>query len=553
MKSWSLFFGLFLLSVSCRDKKPEADQIFFNAKIWTGDSSNPRATAIAIKDSVIVYVGDDYKPYAGNRTVLTDLGGHMMVPGLIDNHTHFLEGGYYLSSIDLRQVRSKEEFISTFKKYIDSAGSREWIRTGNWDHEAWGGELPKKEWIDSLSGSHPVFLSRYDGHMGLANSIALQRAGIDKNTPDPPGGEIVRDPKTGEPTGILRDEATSLVYRIIPDPTDRELEEVLKIASAHALSHGLTQVQDMGSFGGWVDLDCYRKAESAGGLPLRIYSFVAVRTWQKLDSFVKANGWGNDRLHWGGLKGFVDGSLGSTTAWFYKPYLDAPHSTGLQVTDTGLLRQWIFGADAAGLHIATHAIGDRANDWILSVYEEAEKRNPGKDHRFRVEHAQHLTPEAIKKFAALHVIPSMQPYHAIDDGKWAAKRLDSARLRGTYVFKSLLNEQAKLTFGSDWPVAPLDPIAGIYAAVTRRTLDEKNPQGWFPDQKVSVEEALRCYTVNSAYAGFQENRTGRLRTGMLADFTVLSEDLFSIVPEKIRDTKIIMTVVNGRTAYSAKP
>jgi predicted amidohydrolase YtcJ len=223
------------------------------------------------------------------------------------------------------------------------------------------------------------------------------------------------------------------------------------------------------------------------------------------------------------------------------------------VTDTGLLHQWIFGADAAGLHIATHAIGDRANDWILSVYEEAEKRNPGKDHRFRVEHAQHLTPEAIKKFAALHVIPSMQPYHAIDDGKWAAKRLDSARLRGTYVFKSLLNEQAKLTFGSDWPVAPLDPIAGIYAAVTRRTLDEKNPQGWFPDQKVSVEEALRCYTVNSAYAGFQENRTGRLRTGMLADFTVLSEDLFSIAPEKIRDTKIIMTVVNGRTAYSAKP
>ena len=243
-------------------------------------------------------------------------------------------------------------------------------------------------------------------------------------------------------------------------------------------------------------------------MPIRIYSFVAIRTWQKLDSFVKKNGWGDDRLRWGGLKGFVDGSLGSTTAWFYKPYLDAPNSTGLQVTDTTLLRKWILAADSAGLHIATHAIGDHANGWILNVYEEAEKQRPIKDHRFRVEHAQHLTEEDISRFAKLRVVPSMQPYHAIDDGKWAAKRLDSARLKGTYAFKSLLGTGANLTFGSDWTVAPLDPIAGIYAAVTRRTLDDKNPGGWFPDQKISVEQALRCYTVNNAWAGFQEDKTG---------------------------------------------
>jgi predicted amidohydrolase YtcJ len=280
-----------------------------------------------------------------------------------------------------------------------------------------------------------------------------------------------------------------------------------------------------------------------------MYSFVAISSWQKLDYFVKKNGWGDDRLHWGGLKGFVDGSLGSTTAWFYKPYLDAPNSTGLQVTDTILLKKWILGADSAGLHIATHAIGDHANDWILAVYEQAEELHPSTDHRFRVEHAQHITVDAIARYAKLQVIPSMQPYHAIDDGKWAAKRLDSDKLKRTYMFRSLLDAKAGVTFGSDWPVAPLDPITGIYAAVTRRTLDDKNPGGWFPEQKISVEQALRCYTVNNAWAGFLENKTGRLKAGMLADFTVLSEDLLTIAPEKIQETKILLTTVNGKEVY----
>jgi predicted amidohydrolase YtcJ len=509
------------------------------------------AHAIAVKDSLIIYVGDDYQTFVGKETEMSDMKGRMVVPGFIDNHTHFLDGGYYLANIDLRPVRSMQDFISTFRHFSDSAKNNNWILGGNWDHEAWGGFLPRKEWIDSISNGHPVFVSRYDGHMALANSIALKLAGITKNTPNPPGGEIVKDPKTGEPTGILRDEATSLVFGVVPPLTEKELDESLARAANHALVHGLTQVHDMGTYGGWIDMATYRRAYAAGKLPIRIYSFVAIRTWQKLDSFVKVQGWGNDRLRWGGLKGFVDGSLGSTTAWFYKPYLDAPLSTGLQVTDTNLLRKWILAADSAGLHIAVHAIGDHANDWILDVYEQAEKRNPSADHRFRVEHAQHLTPEDIGRFAKLNVIPSMQPYHAIDDGKWAAKRLDSARLRGTYVFKSLLEDHANLTFGSDWTVAPLDPIAGIYAAVTRRTLDNKNPNGWFPDQKISVEQALRCYTVNNAWAGFQENKTGKLKAGFLADFTVLSEDLFAIPPENIRDTKVLLTVVNGKEEFKS--
>jgi predicted amidohydrolase YtcJ len=549
-----IFTGFVFLSIhliSC-NRHPVADRIYLNAKIWTGDSTNPEAKAIAIKDSMILYVGDDYESYAGSQTSLIDLHSKMLVPGFIDNHVHFLDGGYYLANINLRDVKSKADFISVFHHYTDSAKGNSWIKGGNWDHEAWGGQLPSKDWIDSISGGHPVFISRYDGHMGLANSIALKLAGITKNTPSPSGGEIVKDPKTGEPTGILRDAATKLVFSVITNPSEKELDETLSRAAAHALSHGFTQVHDMGTYGGWIDMASYRRAEAAGKLPIRIYSFVAIRSWQKLDSFVKKNGWGDDFLRWGGLKGFVDGSLGSTTAWFYKPYLDAPNSTGLQVTDTNLLRKWILAADSVGLHIATHAIGDHANDWILNVYEEAEKLHPDKDHRFRVEHAQHLTQDAIDRFAKLQVVPSMQPFHAIDDGKWAAKRLDTARLKRTYVFRSLLETHANVTFGSDWPVAPLDPIAGIYAAVTRRTLDDKNPGGWFPEQKISVDQALRCYTVNNAWAGFQENRTGKLKSGMLADFTVLSEDLFSVAPENIRDTKILLTVVNGKEAYSKR-
>jgi predicted amidohydrolase YtcJ len=541
----------FFIFSSCR-QHPVADRIYFDAKIWTGDSTNPAAGAIAIKDSLILYVGNDYQEYAGGQTALVDLHGEMLVPGFIDNHVHFLDGGYYLANIDLREAKSKAGFIASFRHYTDSAKGNSWIRGGNWDHEAWGGELPRATWIDSISGDHPVFISRYDGHMGLANGIALKMAGITKNTNNPPGGEIVRDPKTGEPTGILRDEATNLVSKIITNQTEKELDESLSRAASHVLSHGFTQVHDMGTYGGWIDMATYRRAEAAGKLPIRIYSFVAISSWAKLDSFVKINGRGNDLLRWGGLKGFVDGSLGSTTAWFYQPYLDAPTSTGLQVTDTILLRKWVLSADSAGLQVACHAIGDRANDWILNVYEEAEKLRPDKDHRFRVEHAQHLSSDAIERFARLKVIPSMQPFHAIDDGKWAAKRLDSARLKRTYVFKSLLESNATLTFGSDWPVAPLDPIAGIYAAVTRRTLDDKNPGGWFPEQKITVEQALRCYTANNAWAGFQEMKTGKLKAGMLADLTVLSEDLFSIAPENIRNTKVLVTVVNGKEAFNAK-
>ena len=541
-----IFFFLFLpiIIYSCSDKI-SADIIYTHAVIWTGDTANPHATCIAVKENKIVYVGDDVNAVAAKSS--TDLHGQMLVPGFIDNHTHFLSGGYNLASVNLRVAKTKQEFINILKDYCKKYNDDRWILGGDWDHEAWGGEMPTKDWIDSVTGNHPVFLSRYDEHQCLGNSIALKLGGVTSKT-FVPGGEVVKD-KNGEPTGILKDAAQNPVFNIIPNPSAAELNECLQRAVHHAFEHGVTQVVDMGSYGGWLDLETYQTAYKNHQLDLRMYSFVPLAAWARLDSFVKKNGWGNDDLHWGGLKGFVDGSLGSTTAWFYKPYLDAPNSTGITITDTNDLRKWILSADSVGLHIAVHAIGDRANDFLLKIYADAEKRDGRNDQRFRIEHAQHLTPWAVAQFANLNVIASMQPYHAIDDGKWAFKRLDSTRLKTTYCFKSVLATGAVVTFGSDWTVAPLDPIQGIYAAVTRRTLDDKNPGGWYPAEKISVEDALRCYTVNNAYANFMENKTGILKAGMYADFTVLDKDLFKVSPENIRDVKVMMTVVNSKQVY----
>jgi len=548
--SIAIIVTLLFACTEASDNTEPADKIYFNAKIWTGDSTNAWADALATKGDEIMYVGKDHQSFKGSQTEMIDVGGKLMLPGFIDNHTHFLSGGYTLSGVDLHKAKTKQEFISILKEFCEKYKDDRWILGGNWDHEAWGGELPARSWIDSVTGNHPLFVNRSDGHMALANSLALKIAVVDNKTKVPAGGEMPKD-ASGEFTGVFKDEAMNLIYKVIPDPTEKELDEYLNAAIHHAFENGVTQVHDMGSYGGWLDLATYRRNYQNKKLDLRIYSFVPLSTWARLDSFCKKEGKGDDMLRWGGLKGFMDGSLGSTTAWFYQPFLDNPKSSGLYVTDTTKMHDWVLAADSAGLHIAVHAIGDRANDFILNVFEEAEN-NILRDHRFRVEHAQHLTQQAIPRFAQLHVIPSMQPYHAIDDGRWAYKRLDNARLKGTYAFKSLLDTKANLTFGSDWFVAPLIPIEGIYAAVTRRTLDDKNPTGWYPEQKISVEQAVKCYTANNAYAGFQENKLGVLKKGMLADLIVLDENIFEIAPDLIKNVKVIRTIVNGKQVYEIK-
>ena len=547
MKNIVQLLFISLLFVSCGKEK--VDRIYVNAKIWTGDTLNPSATVIAVKGEKIVYVGDDATKFTANETI--DVQGKQLLPGFTDNHTHFLSAGYALSSVKLKDAMTKEEFIKRVAEFCKSKPDDTWVMEGSWDHENWGGELPSKAWIDSVCGNHPVFLSRYDGHMAFANSKALKLAGIDKNTASPAGGVLVKD-KNGEPTGIVKDAAMNLVINAIPPPTAEQLDQYFDAAAKYAVERGVTNVNDMNSYGGWSDLETYKRAWKTDRMILRMYSFVPLATWERMDSFVQKNGRGDDLLHWGGLKGYVDGSLGSTTAWFHQPYLDDPGTNGLLITDTSLLRKWVLGADKAGLHLGVHAIGDKANDFILSVYDEAAKINGARDRRFRVEHAQHVRPETIDQFAKLGVIASMHPYHLYDDGIWAYKRLDTNRLKGTYAFKSMKDKGVQVTFGSDWPVAPIDPVYGIYSAVTRITGDGKNPNGWYPNEKLSIEDALKAYTVTNAYASFLDGKIGMLKEGFYADFTILENNLFEVPKEKIKDIKAIRTVLKGKEVFLRK-
>jgi predicted amidohydrolase YtcJ len=532
--------------------KPSADMILSNGRFWTGATGSPWAEAVAIRGERIIAVGSgaEVAKLASPDTRTIDLGAKLALPGFIDDHTHFIDGGFQLLSVDLRDAKTQVEFRRRIAAHAKKAGPGRWIQGGEWDHENWpGAPLPTKELIDAVTPDNPVAVERLDGHMILANSLALRKAGITKDTPDPPGGLIVRDPKTGEPTGVLKDAASGLVERVIPEPSEAEYDAALDAALAEAGRHGVTSVDDITVWNHWP---IYKRYREAGKLTVHIYSRTPMSEWEKQRERVERFGRGDDWLRLGGLKAFMDGSLGSTTAYFFQPYNDAPNTSGLMRPDNqpeGKMRDRIVAADAAGLQCSVHAIGDRANNLLLNYFEEAERINGPRDRRFRIEHAQHLLATDIPRFGKLGVIASMQPYHLIDDGRWAEKRIGPERLKTTYAFRTLLDRGANLVFGSDWPVAPLDPIRGIYSAVTRRTLDGKNPGGWVAEQKISVEEAVRAYTSTGAYAEFSERDKGTLEPGKLADVVVLSDDIFRIAPEKIWDVKVMLTIAGGRKTF----
>ena len=529
---------------------PDSTTIYTNAHIWTGEIDRPLQSVLIVNGNKIASVGgEELLSHYKYEAEIIDLNGAFIVPGFIDNHTHLMSGGFQLTQVKLRHAQDRDQFVEILQQFSENVPSCRWITGGRWDHENWGGKLPQKEWIDNAVGDHPVFVSRLDGHMGLANSIALKMAGISAETADPDGGTIVKDDVTGEPTGILKDEAMNLVFDIIPEPSEKEADEAFDRAMEHILSLGVTQVQDMCS---WENYETYFRAQKRGALRARIHTFIYDWDWQLLNSQDETVMEGDDWLSIAGVKLFVDGSLGSSTAWFYDPYLDEPTTSGLMVTDTAYTRRMIFNVEEAGLQMAIHAIGDLANDWVLDAYADVIKKYGSRDRRFRIEHAQHLSQKAISRFAQIGVIASMQPPHLIDDGRWAEKRIGSELLEGTYAFRSLLDSGAKLTFGSDWTVAPIAPLYGIYAAVTRRTLDDKHPNGWLPEQKITVEEALRCYTVNNAEGVFREDKLGTLEAGKYADFVVLSDNLLEIDPVKIKDVTVLRTVVDGIEQYCSE-
>lgn len=530
----------------------QADVVVVNANIHTVSTKMPTARSMAILNGRIVAIGSDAdtKAFIGAGTRVINAGGKTIIPGFNDSHVHFMETGQQLSLVDLRDAQTPQEFVERIKNFAAKLPKGRWILGGKWDHENWTpNDLPTAAMIDAVTPDNPVFVDRLDGHMALANSLAMKLAKVDKNTKDLPGGEIVRD-ANGNPSGVFRDSVMSYINRVIPAPSWEERLEAAQAATDHAASLGVTSVQDMSA---GRDVGVYQELLRRGTLKTRVYGCSPLDDYKRWSSTGVRAAFGDQMLRVGCLKGFMDGSLGSTTAWFFEPYLDAPTSTGLPMGDVlTTMKTDIIEADKAGLQVNIHAIGDRANAVLLDHYAEASRLNGPKDRRFRIEHSQHLRYDDLKRFGSQKVVASMQPFHVIDDGRWAWKRIDEGRLRGTYAFRTILDTGGVLAFGTDSPVAPLDPLFGVYAAVTRRTLDDKNPGGWLPEQKISVEETIKAYTWGSAYAEFTDNEKGILEVGKLADFVVLSEDIFSIDPVKIREVKVTLTVVNGKVVYEAK-
>ncbi|HYG83196.1 MAG TPA: amidohydrolase [Pyrinomonadaceae bacterium] len=532
-----------------------AELVIYNARVRTMDGRQPAAEAVAVYGNRVVAVGssEEIRKLAGKGTRLIDAHGALVLPGFNDAHVHFLSGGFQLASVDLRDAATPQEFSERIRRFARGITKGRWITGGDWDHERWpGAQLPTKELIDAFTADTPVFVSRLDGHMALANSLALKLAGVTRETQDPPGGLIVRDPKTGEPTGVLKDAAMSYVYKVIPDASFEEKLIAGRAATEHAARNGVTSVQDMSAGN---DVGVYQTLMERGELKTRVYAVSPLPAWERLATTGIRTRFGNDVLRVGGLKGFSDGSLGSTTALFFEPYLDAPATRGLlgdEMQPEGAMIERVRQADRYGLQVMIHAIGDAANDRVLSIYEQVAKENGARDRRFRIEHAQHLRQQDISRFGRNRVVASVQPYHCIDDGRWAEKRIGPIRARGAYAFRSLLDAGAVLAFGSDWTVAPISPLLGIYAAVTRRTLDGKNPGGWVPEQKITVEEAARAYTVGSAFAEFTDDAKGTLTAGKLADLVVLSDDIFSIDPAKIEGVRVLMTIMDGRVVFEER-
>jgi len=571
-----LMSSFYASSQSSKPSEP-VDRIFVNGDVLPGavilitkngatlsirGMALQRAQAIAVSGERIVAVGtnEEIQKLKGKHTEVVDLKGHFVMPGVNDAHMHLAAGGMEKLNVDLVGVKSLAEMQQRIAAKAKTTPPGEWIEGEGWDHTMWPGQkLPTRQDLDAVTGGHPAVFGRVDGHISVANTAALQQAHITKDTPDPAGGKIDRDAK-GEPTGILREQARDAVDKVIPPPSPAKRREAIQLALADAARYGLTSIQD---YSQWEDFLVYEDLEREGKLTVRISEWLSFRDPLPVLQEHRAHHPQTDTmLHTGMLKGFMDGSLGSRTAALLAPYSDDPKNSGLPQFEQAQLNQMTRERVAAGFQVGFHAIGDRGVEMALEAFAAAaadirEKelraaQSPSQqdDFRFRIEHAQVVAPDQFARFHQLGVIASMQPNHLLTDMNWAESRIGPERAKTSYAWQQFMQNEVRLPFGTDYPVEPLTPFRGLYAAVTRE--NEAGTKSYFPEQKVSIEEAIVSYTTDAAFAEFAERDKGRLQPGLLADFVVLDRDITKVPPHDILATKVLRTVVGGKTVYEAQ-
>jgi predicted amidohydrolase YtcJ len=547
-----------IMSASCSQQE-KADLVIINGKVLTIDKDKPSAEAIAIKGETIIAVGTVSKIRAHieeGKTEVIDAAGRLVIPGFNDAHVHFgpLDPDY----IELRYTTDPAVITEKVKAQVARSKPGELIKGGHWEHEMFiGRKWPYKELIDKVSPDNPVLLDRADGHSVLVNSYVLKKSGITKDTPDPFGGEIQRDPVTGEPTGILKETAQNLIkpgdVKIMRSPEEEKARtwKGYLLAMKEAREFGVTSLQNAGS----ADFEAYEKLQKEGQLTSRIDigepltgDLLVLKEYIEIaKKYPKYGDW----IRFGYLKAFVDGSMGSGTALMFEPYNDNPSSSGLAMWPYDELEKMVLNADKMGFQIGIHAIGDKGNNWLLNAFEKAIEVNGKRDSRHRDEHTQTLQLSDIPRFAQLGVIPSMQPTHCITDKRFYEKRVGLERCKEAYAWRSLINAGSILAFGTDYQVEPLNPMEGLYAAVTRKDRLGEEGDGWFPEQKLSMEEAIKYYTYGSAYAQFMEERKGMIKKGYLADIVIVDKDLLIIPETEIMKTKVDYTITGGKVVYAS--
>ena len=546
-----------------------ADTVYLNGNIWTGTKLDfvsgknkypviARAQAFAIKGDRILAVGpnDQIKKHKGKNTKVIDLGGRFVMPGFNDAHLHLSGGGFAKLQVDLVGTKSLAEMKQRIADRAKTTPAGQWILGRGWDHTKWTEQvLPTRHDLDAVTGDHPAIFGRVDGHIAVANSAALKLAGIDRNTKPPEGGAIDHD-SSGEPTGILRESAWSLVNAKIPPPTPSQVRKAMELALADAEQWGLTSVQSqLLDNREWADFLVCEDLEREGRLTARVSMWLpfdlplaTIEQWRAHHSAT------DPMLHTGMLKAYMDGSLGSHTAALREPYSDEPTNKGLAEWDQSKLNQMAEERAAAGFQLGFHAIGDRATDMALEAFaaadrylREHDRADAARNQRYRIEHDQVIEPDQFAKYKALGVIASMQPNHLLTDMNWAEKNIGPERAKTSYPWREFLDNGVVLAFGTDYPVEPLTPFRGVYAAITRK--NEEGTREYYPEQKLTIDQALEAYTAGSAYAEFAEKDKGQLKPGMLADFVVLDRDLTEIPPQEILGTKVLRTVVGGKMVY----